>query len=163
VRLALAHPGLAIVALASREHAGRPVTELLPGLDPRVAERWQLPLATFVGEIDLAWWHAASRRPEAKAPPRYPPALRDLAIVVDEATPYRHVVREIRAAAPELLESASLLDLYRGPQAGPGKKSFAFRLVFRSATGTLSEGDVERAMKRVVGRLEHALGAAIRS
>ena len=132
-------------------------------LDPRVAERWELPLATFVGEIDLAWWHAASRRPEAKAPSRYPPALRDLAIVVDEATPYRHVVREIRAAAPELLESASLLDLYRGPQAGPGKKSFAFRLVFRSATGTLSEGDVERAMKRVVGRLEHALGAAIRS
>src|SRR6266516_2594059 len=39
VRLALAHPGLAIVALASRAHAGRPVTELLPGLDPRIAER----------------------------------------------------------------------------------------------------------------------------
>ena len=152
------HPGRSI-AFA---HDG--ATRLVAGqLDPRVAERWELPLATFVGEIDLAWWHAASRRPEAKAPPRYPPALRDLAIVVDEATPYRHVVREIHAAAPELLESASLLDLYRGPQAGPGKKSFAFRLVFRSATGTLSEGDVARAMKRVVGRLEHALGAAIRS
>src|SRR5437870_5465952 len=152
------HPGRSIAVAhdgAIRLAAGQ--------LDPRVAERWELPLATFVGEIDLAWWHAASRRPEAKAPPRYPPALRDLAIVVDEATPYRHVVREIHAAAPELLESASLLDLYRGPQAGPGKKSFAFRLVFRSATGTLSEGDVERAMKRVVGRLEHALGAAIRS
>ena len=36
-RLALAHPGLEIVALASREHAGRPASELLPGLDPRVA------------------------------------------------------------------------------------------------------------------------------
>src|SRR5213593_2272312 len=112
------HPGRSI-AFA---HDG--ATRLVAGqLDPRVAERWELPLATFVGEIDLAWWHAASRRPEAKAPPRYPPALRDLAVVVDEATPYRHVVREIRAAAPELLESASLLDLYRGPQAGPGKKS----------------------------------------
>ena len=37
-RLALAHPGLEIVALSSREHAGRPVSELLPGLDPRAAE-----------------------------------------------------------------------------------------------------------------------------
>ena len=37
-RLALAHPGLEIVALSSREHAGRPVSELLPGLDPRVAQ-----------------------------------------------------------------------------------------------------------------------------
>ncbi len=37
-RLALAHPGLEIVALSSREHAGRPVSELLPGLDPRAAK-----------------------------------------------------------------------------------------------------------------------------
>ncbi len=37
-RLALAHPGLEIIALSSREHAGRPVSELLPGLDPRAAE-----------------------------------------------------------------------------------------------------------------------------
>jgi N-acetyl-gamma-glutamyl-phosphate reductase len=35
VRLALAHPGLAITALASREHAGRPAAAMLPGLDPR--------------------------------------------------------------------------------------------------------------------------------
>lgn len=37
-RLALAHPGLDLVALSSREHAGRPVSELLPGLDPRAAQ-----------------------------------------------------------------------------------------------------------------------------
>jgi len=35
-RLALAHPGLELAALCSREHAGRPASELLPGLDPRV-------------------------------------------------------------------------------------------------------------------------------
>jgi len=34
-RLALAHPGLSLAVLASREHAGRPAVELLPGLDPR--------------------------------------------------------------------------------------------------------------------------------
>ena len=35
VRLALLHPGLEIAALVSREHAGRPAAELLPGFDPR--------------------------------------------------------------------------------------------------------------------------------
>ena len=34
-RLALSHPGIELVALSSREHAGRPAGELLPGLDPR--------------------------------------------------------------------------------------------------------------------------------
>jgi phenylalanyl-tRNA synthetase beta chain len=89
-------------------------------------------------------------------------ALRDLAVVVDEATPYGDVEREIRAAAARELESVALLDLYRGQQTGPGKKSFAVRLTFRSASGTLGEADVERLVKRITGRLQHALGAAIR-
>jgi len=158
-------------ALAPGLHPGRSVALAHDGairltagqLDPRVAERWELPIASFVAEIDLAWWHGASGRTEAKAPPRYPPALRDLAVSVPDATPYGDVEREIRAAAPDLLESVSLLDVYRGPQAGAGKRSFAFRLVFRSATGTLSDADVERAMKRVTGRLEHSLAAVIRA
>ncbi|HET7225006.1 MAG TPA: N-acetyl-gamma-glutamyl-phosphate reductase [Candidatus Eisenbacteria bacterium] len=36
VRLALGHGGIEIVALCSREHAGRPAGELMPGIDPRV-------------------------------------------------------------------------------------------------------------------------------
>jgi len=36
VRLAIAHPGLQIAALVSREYAGRPAGELLPGVDARV-------------------------------------------------------------------------------------------------------------------------------
>src|SRR5213593_2294945 len=67
-------------------------------LDPRVAARWELPAETFIAEIDLAWWLGATRPPRVIAPPRFPAALRDLAIVVDEATPYRDVEREIRAA-----------------------------------------------------------------
>ncbi len=37
VRLALAHDGVKIAALVSREHAGRPAAELLPGVDARAA------------------------------------------------------------------------------------------------------------------------------
>jgi N-acetyl-gamma-glutamyl-phosphate reductase len=37
VRLALAHPGLELAALVSREYAGRPASELLPGVDVRAA------------------------------------------------------------------------------------------------------------------------------
>lgn len=37
VRLAIAHKGLALAALVSREHAGRPAAELLPGVDARAA------------------------------------------------------------------------------------------------------------------------------
>ena len=151
------HPGRSIAFAQDGK------THLTVGqLDPRVAQKWELPIETFIAEIDLAAWHEASRAPRVVAPPRFPAALRDLAVVVDEATPYGGVEREIRAAAGKDLESVTVLDLYRGQQAGAGKKSFAVRLVFRSATGTLGETDVDRLVKRVTGRLQHALGATIR-
>ena len=154
-------PGLHPARSAAYSRDGR--TELAIGqLDPRVAQIWELPSATFIAELDLAAWHAASQAPRVVAPPRFPAALRDLAVVVDDGTPYGHVEREIRAAAGKDLESLALLDLYRGEQTGAGKKSFAVRLVFRSASGTLAEADVDRLVKRVIGRLQHALGATIR-
>ena len=62
-----------------------------------------------------------------------------------------------------LVESVSLLDLYRGPQVGAGKKSLAVRLVLRSSDGTLTDADVDRAVKRIEGRLLHQLAATIRA
>jgi phenylalanyl-tRNA synthetase beta chain len=89
--------------------------------------------------------------------------MRDLALLLDEATPYAAVEEAIRAAGKALVESVSLMDLYRGPQVGDGKKSFAVRLVLRSADGTLTDDDVDRAVKRIEGRLLHQVGATLRT
>ncbi|HEX4745156.1 MAG TPA: phenylalanine--tRNA ligase subunit beta, partial [Candidatus Limnocylindria bacterium] len=85
-------------------------------VDPRVAERWDLPASTFLAELDVAALAADVDPPRAVTPPRYPPARRDLAIVVDERRAYADVAREIRAAGKGVVESVGLLDLYRGPQ-----------------------------------------------
>ena len=132
-------------------------------LDPRVAELWELPAATFVAELDVAALLARVSPPQVAPPPRYPAAMRDLALVLDKATPYAAIEDAIRAAGKALVESVSLVDLYRGPQVGAGKKSFAVRLVLRSADGTLTDDDVDRALKRIEGRLLHQLGATLRT
>lgn len=131
-------------------------------IDPRVAERWELPEATFLAEIDLAGMLEEVTPRVATAPSRYPAAYRDAAFVVEEQVGYGDLEREIRASQKSGLESVALLDVYRGPQAGQGKKSFAVRLVFRSDDGTLADADLEKAMRRIEGRLAHALGAVVR-
>ena len=151
------HPGRSIVRL----HEGRPAI-MVGQLDPRVAARWELPAETYLGEVDLASLLSVIRPRTAKVPPKYPPALRDIAFVVDEAVAYGSVRDEVAASAKDLLESVTLLDLYRGPQVGTGKKSFALRLVLRSATGTLTETDVDRVLKRIEGRVLHKLGGVLR-
>ena len=151
------HPGRSVQITVD----GRPAV-VYGQVDPRVAERWELPPATFVGEIDLHVLLEDLEPARAAIPPRFPPALRDVAFVVDEQVSYGAVAAEVRGAVKDVLESVTLLDLYRGPQAGEGKKSFALRLVLRSATGTLTEADVDKVLKRIEGRVLHTLGGVLR-
>src|SRR5688572_16712116 len=132
-------------------------------LDPRVADLWELPAETFVAELDVAALLERLSPSQVTPPPRYPAAIRDLGVVLDEATPYATVLEAIRTAGKTVIESVALADVYRGPQAGAGKKSFTVRLVLRSPDGTLTDADVERALKRIEGRLLHQLGATIRT
>ena len=131
-------------------------------LDPRVALRWDLPENTFLMEFDVRMVQAEVGAGGAAVPPRFPEAYRDVACVVEDKVLYGDLVREIRASQKSGLEQVALLDLYRGPQVGAGKKSFAVRLTFRSAEGTLTDADLDRALSRIAGRLRHALGAEIR-
>jgi phenylalanyl-tRNA synthetase beta chain len=151
------HPGR-----SERRLDGTSIVATWGQLDPRVAEEWELPPDTFVAELDLAALLAMREVRVAKLPPKYPAARRDIAIVVDEAVTYSAVREEVTGAGKDLLESITLLDLYRGPQVGEGKKSFALRLVLRSPTGTLTDADVEKAVRRIEGRVLHKLGGTIR-
>ncbi len=151
------HPGRSEERKIGERHLG-----VWGQLDPRVAERWDLPAETFVIELDLAALLEHAGRGAATAPPRYPAALRDLAIVVEEARAYDEVRQAIVDSGKGLVTSVTLLDLYRGPQVGDGHKSFAVRLVFRSPDATLTDADVERSLKRITGKLLHQLGATIR-
>jgi phenylalanyl-tRNA synthetase beta chain len=153
------HPGR-----SGRREVGGRIVALDGQVDPRVAAMWNLPHETFIAELDLAHLLAEiPARPAAAEPPQYPPAIRDLAIVVDEARPYREVEQAILESAKGVVESVALRDVYRGAQVGEGKKSFAVRIVLRSSSGTLALEDVEKAMRRIQGRLERGLGALLRS
>jgi phenylalanyl-tRNA synthetase beta chain len=151
------HPGR-----SETRQAGERTLAVWGQLDPRVARRWDLPEETFIIELDLATLLGQVGRRTASAPPRFPAAIRDLAVVVADARAYDEVHQAILDAAKGLVTSVTLLDRYRGPQVAPGHTSFAVRLVFRSPDATLTDAEVERSLKRITGKLLHQLGATIR-
>ena len=69
--------------------------------------------------------------------------------------------KAISAACGKILERVELFDIYRGEQIPQGKKSVAFNIVMRSAEATLTDEEIEAAVKRVLKALEK-LGAALR-
>jgi phenylalanyl-tRNA synthetase beta chain len=133
-------------------------------LHPRVAEQYDLGGSTvLVGEFDLdALLAAVPARYTYTPVPRFPAALRDIAVIVDEATSAARILQEIRVAGASLLRDVRLFDVYRGESIPEGTKSLAYALVYQAADRTLTDKEVDKAHKRIEDRLKHVLKAQIR-
>jgi phenylalanyl-tRNA synthetase beta chain len=88
---------------------------------------------------------------------------RDLAVVVDESVTARTLVEHVEAAAGKLLREVRVFDLYRGQGVDSRRKSVGVGLILQEASRTLTDEDADRTVESVLHRLEHELGATIRT
>ena len=119
--------------------------------------------SVLVGEFDLDAMLAAIPSRFAYTPvPRFPAALRDVAVVVPEEVTAERVLAEIRTAGCNLLRDVRLFDLYHGPSIPSGTKSLAFALTYQAEDRTLTDKEVDKAHKKIEDRLVHVLKGTIR-
>jgi len=132
-------------------------------LHPRVVAALGLPSRTCAGELDVGVLTLASEaRIQASALSTYPVAQSDVALVVDEQVAATSLESALRQGAGELLESLSLMDIYRGDQVGPGRKSLAYRMVFRAPERTLTTKEVNALRDQAIESAAAAVGAVQR-
>jgi phenylalanyl-tRNA synthetase beta chain len=91
----------------------------------------------------------------------YPAVKRDLCLVVKASVTFAEV-RDVIVKHGKFLDSIRLFDYYRGGHLGEGKRSFTFRLNFRSSEGTLDGSTVDRELERILGGLQRELQATLR-
>ncbi len=163
---AAAHPALH-PGRSARVLCGGEVIGWIGELHPQLQHELELPLAPIVAEIDLA--PALVRRvPVHEDSSRFPPIVRDLAVVVDAELPAARVLAEIdeaRAAEPAaaVVRNVRLFDEYRGKGLENKEKSLAFRLWMQDTRRTLSEAEAAEAVEAIVSRLTRSVGARLRS
>src|SRR5262249_29798234 len=133
-------------------------------LHPKVAEAYGLAdRAVLAGELDVDALQAVAPALFAYSPvPRFPAALRDIAVVVDAKIGAADIAAEIRAGGGELVRGLRLFDVYRGGSVAPGSKSLAFALSYQAEDRTLTDKEVDRAHKKIEDRVKHKLKAQIR-
>ncbi len=124
------------------------------------APRWSAPV--FAGEFRLDPIRTEDLR-EYRSLPQYPAVSRDLAFTLATSVPVAEVERTIRAAAPPLLTSVRLFDVYEGDKVEEGRRSLAWRLVFRAPDRTLTDPEVDEAVAGIVHQLEEELDVRIRA
>jgi phenylalanyl-tRNA synthetase beta chain len=61
------------------------------------------------------------------------------------------------------VSAVRLFDVYRDEKIGAGKKSLAYSLTYQSPDKTMTDAEAAQIRNRIVKRLEHEVGARLRS
>jgi phenylalanyl-tRNA synthetase beta chain len=170
------HPGrCAAVFVRAGQDDGAAPREWLAGyageLHPRVVQAFGLPPRTCALELDMSvFFPAAERSGPVQAPvlSPYPPAIQDVALIVDASVPAEDVREALLAGTRavgegNLLEDVRLFDVYAGDQVGEGRKSLAYTLRFRAPDRTLTAAEARAARDAAVAEAERRIGAVLRS
>ena len=128
-----------------------------------VLSAFEVEQPVFLAELDLTTLLKRSERPAHFADiPAHPPSLRDIAVVVDAATPAGELQATARRAGGKLLQNVALFDIYTGKPVPEGKKSVALSLRFQSHERTLTDKDTDKAWNKIMKALEKEFNAELR-
>jgi phenylalanyl-tRNA synthetase beta chain len=151
-------------------HPGRAARILLDGreigcigeLHPEWVQKYDLPQAPVLFELDFEAAKAAQVPAYAEVS-RFPPVIRDLAIVVDHGLALQELFDGLKGQLPSLVQDVQLFDIYVGKGVPENKKSLAFRIVMQDTQRTLLDSEVDAAMQILMASLEREFGAQLRS
>jgi phenylalanyl-tRNA synthetase beta chain len=131
-------------------------------LHPRWQQKYELPQPVVLFELD-ADAVAAAPLPRPAQPSRFPPVVRDIALLVDAALPAQVLLDAVQAEKPAIVRAVRLFDLYQGPNLPAGKKSLAFRVVMQDTERTLTDMEADRARDALVELWGRRCGAILRA
>ena len=137
-------------------------------LHPLLRQERGLPDAVYAFELDLDVMLDALDQDERLTPrfqaySTYPAADRDIAFFAPVKVSVAEIERATQKAAGTLLESVQVFDEYQGESVPEGKRSLAFRLVYRASDRTLVDEEVESVHQKVREALVEKFGVNLRS
>ena len=155
------HPGrsarVLIEGTAGSEHVG-----WLGELHPRWQQKYELPQPVVLFELEAESLVRAPL-PRPSQPSKFPPVVRDIALLVDAGVPAQALLDAARAEKPPIVQEIGVFDLYQGQSLPPGKKSLAFRVVMQDTERTLTDAEADSARDALVELWGRRFGAKLRA
>ena len=150
------HPGRSARVLIGDDAAG-----WIGELHPRWQQKYELARPVVLFELD-AERLLEVRAPAFSAPSKYPPVVRDMAVVVDSGVPAQALLDAMEAKKPPIVASIRLFDIYQGQGIPAGRKSLAFRVVMQDTERTLTDAEADAARDALVSLLGQEFSASLR-
>ncbi|WP_034291979.1 phenylalanine--tRNA ligase subunit beta [Herbaspirillum sp. RV1423] len=160
------HPALHPGRSAQVELDGNSIG-LIGELHPRLQQKYDLPLAPVVFEVDAV---ALQERnvPAYVEISKFPAVTRDLALVVKQSVQVQALLDIFAAekqgnAACAIIQAIVLFDEYQGKGLENDEKSLAFRFTLQDTQNTLQDDTVDVAMSAIVAAATGKLAAKMRA
>jgi len=130
---------------------------------PAIAHDRDLPRVVALLEVDLDALIGSTADEVAPTPiVSFPAATQDLSLVVADTVAAGELLAAVLEGAGALLETARLVDDYRGTGIEPGHKSLTFALRFRAPDRTLTAAEATEAKTAAVALAAERFGATLR-
>jgi phenylalanyl-tRNA synthetase beta chain len=135
-------------------------------LHPKVLAAFDIKVPAMGFEIFLDAIPESKSKGNSKAKPLFTPSPyqaieRDFAFVVDARLAAGEIVKAVRTAERNLIESVSVFDLYEGKGVPEGKKSVAIAVRIQPKDATLTDAEIEAVAQKIVAAASK-LGATLR-
>ena len=126
-------------------------------IHPQVSENYGFKegVRVYIAVLDMPAvlpYTSFERRYEGIA--KYPATTRDISMLVPKNVLVGQIEDVIAQRGGKILESYRLFDIYEGSQVKEGFKSVAYALSFRAKDRTLTDEDVNAAMRKILNGLE---------
>ncbi len=132
-------------------------------LDPKVARKLDITGRVVIAELKIAEISGAWKpKREYRHLPRFPESTRDIALLISNEFTHSDIVKTVENEKISIFESVNLFDLYHGEQVPEGKKSMAYRIVYRAVDRTLTDKEVDAAHAKIIKALTEKLNIEIR-
>ena len=146
------HPGISAEILIDRNRVG-----IIGKVHPSLVKD-----DIYVAEISMTKLYELHTKPlKYKEASKYPEIEKDVAFVVDNKTTNKELVDAIKKAGGRLLSDIDIFDIYKDIE--DGKKSMAYKLVFKDETRTLSDEEVMEVFNKIIKDVEANCNAKLRS
>jgi phenylalanyl-tRNA synthetase beta chain len=144
------HPGMSARILLDRKPIG-----IIGRIHPSIKKD-----EIYVCELSINALMTNVKSLKYKEASKYPEIVKDVAFVVDNNCSNNDIITAIKKSGGRLLDSVDIFDIYRDIE--EGKKSMAYKLVFKDATRTLSDDEVMEVFNKIISDVESKLNAKLR-
>ena len=146
------HPGISAKILLDREEIG-----IIGRVHPSYKKD-----EIYVAELSMTKLYNKQIKPlKFKEASKYPEITKDLAFVIDNNVESEVIKNQIKKSGGRLLDTIEVFDVYENIE--EGKKSIAYKLVFKDPNKTLQDDEVMEVFNKIIKEVEEKVGAKLRS